>query len=464
MSLPFHPMPRIKSWFDQSMRCARQTLVSTCLAVTVWPALLVPPVVATAKDFDFSDPSYDKVKYRNFVPPEASTRLADGERKVLMRVDGNGSNKPDEYITMSRTISNPYLPVEPYVLIPRYTIGKNDSNAEIVHIGVPESPGFFRTIERLRCMAGDELLIQGAAGLGQRDPKWTSYSTYSQGVWKVSSEGAITPYLVKPQEGNMSFRPCGNLNACDTAHSEVWDRAEAFNSALNGAIEDKHGNVWLLNLKEPVGWAVMRFNKDGSDKQVLDKKFLFQDAPKMDDWMMPDSLYYDKVRDEVVFVHSYWGSGEGAMGIWRIKQNNEPREVLRFLTRSRGALTTPSPNMMQGRFSSIEYGFSVDPQGTIWFAAATMAQHYPSQAYQVIDSIKTLKKLPYSTSGEGMEERFRLLGRSTNKRTPTETESLGAPLGRQACFDSKGNQYFIGNYQDVLRRDAKTGRVTTWVK
>jgi hypothetical protein len=464
MSLSFFPMPQPKNGWAPRIRCAGQALVFACLAMTLWPALLASPVQAQGKAIDFSDPSYDEVKYRNFVPPEASKRLADGERKVLMRVDGNGSNKPEEYITMSRTISNPYLPVEPYVLIPRYTIGNSDSNAEIVHIGVPESPGFFRTIERLRCMADDDLIIQGAVGLGQRDPKWASYSTYSQGVWNVSAEGAITPYLVKPQEGNMSFKPCGNLNACDTAHPEVWERAKIFDPKLEDAIEDKHGNVWLINVKEPMGWAVMRFNKDGSEKKVLDRTFLFQDAAKMDDWMLPDSLYYDKARDEIVFVHSFWGSGEGAMGIWRIKQNNEPREVLRFLTRSRGALSTPSPNMVPGRFSSIEYGFSVDPKGTIWFSAATMAQSYPAQAYQVIDSIKTLKKLPYVTSGESMEERFRLLGRGSNKRTPTETESLTRPFGREACFDSKGNQFFIGNYNDVLRRDAQTGRVTTWVK
>ena len=33
-----------------------------------------------------------------------------------------------------------------------------------------------------------------------------------------------------------------------------------------------------------------------------------------------------------------------------------------------------------------------------------------------------------------------------------------------ACFDSKGNFFFTGGAADVLRRDAKTGKVSTWIR
>jgi hypothetical protein len=173
---------------------------------------------------------------------------------------------------------------------------------------------------------------------------------------------------------------------------------------------------------------------------------------------LPYALRYDRARDEIVFMHSFWGSGEGAMGLWRINQQNQAREVLRFLTK--GTLSTPSPNLVPGKFAGIEHGFSVDPQGNILFAAALMGMGYPSQAYQVVDSIKTLKKLPFSGGPTNMQ---RAVG-SDQLSPPTAGSRGPAPLGYQACFDSKGNFFFTGGGADVLRRDAKTGKVSTWVR
>jgi hypothetical protein len=402
---------------------------------------------------DLANADYDRNRFHLFFAPEATERIAKEDRKVAMP-----SSEGVAGLVISRVLSNPYIPIDSPVLVAKYYEGKTVNNVLTISLGTSDAPGFFQKISNIHCTQDDGLLIHGYAGAGKTSPNDPVVTAFAIGVWKVEQSGAIQALIVKPHVGNRSFEPCGHLAACETDHSDVWERAKSVNPNLSGAIEDKHGNVWLVHRAEPIGWAVLRFNKDGSEKIVLNRTELNQDATNQSDWMAPATLRYDAVRDEIVFMHQFWGSGEGAMGLWRINQNNQAREVLRFLTK--GTLTTPSLNLMPGKFSGIERGLSVDTQGNIWFAAATMAPGYPSQAYQVIDSIKSLKKLPYVAARTDPQRR---LG-SDQLPPPLGGSSSPAPLGYQACFDSKGNFYFTGGTADVLRRDAKSGKVTTWVK
>jgi hypothetical protein len=402
---------------------------------------------------DLTDPSFDKARFKLFVAPEAIKPLADGERKVTVPSD-LGVNG----FMITRVLSNPYIPIVPYVLNPKYYLSNNPANAEIVSIGTNRNPGFFLRISNIHCGEDDTLLVQGHAGTGTVRPDDPIETGYAHGVWKVAANGSISPLVVKPVVGNSAFYPCGHLGSCETQHSEVWERAESVNPQLSGAIEDKHGNVWLVHRAEPIGWSVLRFNKDGTEKIVLNRLALNENADNKADWMPPYTLRYDKARDEVIFMHQYWGAGDGAMGLWRINQRNEAREVLRFLTK--GSLSKPSANIMPGRFSGIEHGLAVDPQGHIWFSAALAGGGAPAQAYQVIDSIKSLKKLPFSAARTVSDKRTG----SDQLPPPTVGSGSPAPLGYQACFDSKGNFFFTGGGADVLRREASSGKLSTWVK
>jgi hypothetical protein len=67
-------------------------------------------------EINYSDPNFDRGKYSAFVAPEATKILGQGERKVTMVTSGGMSG-----LKISRTLTNPYIPVEAYVLLPRYT-------------------------------------------------------------------------------------------------------------------------------------------------------------------------------------------------------------------------------------------------------------------------------------------------------------------------------------------------------
>jgi hypothetical protein len=418
---------------------------------------------------DYSSAEYDKQRYAQFVVPEATQKLAEGERKITVQLDVNETRQDTSGWVMQRTVSNPYLPLEPYILVPQYQLLNHllqpHGRAQKISIGLQKSPGFFTEIERMRCMPNGELLVQGKAGWEMEGNTAKGYAGgYANGVWKVADSGAITPYAVFPGVGRR-FDVCGDMNSCETTNASVWARAKQALPQSYGGTEDKHGNVWVLNNAEPGGWSVVRFNKDGSDKVVLDREFLQEKSANKDDWMAPAALRYDSARDEMVFVHQVWGSGDGAMGIWRITQSNEPKEVLRFLTRSKGALSKPSPNLVKIRASEIVRGLAVDPEGTIWLAVADMSGSYPSQAYQVVDSIKSMKKLPYATAGQNVYEdliRDLRLNRKTDAR---EATLLKTALGQQACFEPTGKYLYIRDpYVGIARLEVKTGRMTTWVR
>jgi hypothetical protein len=125
------------------------------------------PVVNGIFGRDFSESSYDKQRHQQFVPPEATRKLADGERKLFIPIERNEPRDTSNW-GYHVTVSNPYLPMEPTVLYAGYQqmsrTGSPEGAARKIVMGLRDSPGFFRKIENLRCMPSGDLLVQGNVG------------------------------------------------------------------------------------------------------------------------------------------------------------------------------------------------------------------------------------------------------------------------------------------------------------
>ena len=89
-------------------------------------------------------------KVLGIVAPESFTPLATGERKFVQQ-------NPRQ---ISRTLSNPYIPLEP-ILIPVARLrGQPDTP---VTIGIPLLQGFFYVIDDMHCLPDGGLLVRGGS-------------------------------------------------------------------------------------------------------------------------------------------------------------------------------------------------------------------------------------------------------------------------------------------------------------
>ena len=160
----------------------------------------------------------------------------------------------------------------------------------------------------------------------------------------------------------------------------------------------------------------------------------------------------------MVLATSFWGSGQGAHGLWRLTQKGELRELLRSFYSGRPS--KPSPNTLPGKGIAIDEGLAVDPQGRIWFSYLEEGFPRTSKAYQMDDSFKTLKRLPNEARG-GLSQGPLIYSDQLPSNFDKEDPKA---LGERACFDGKGNRYFMVGKSGVLKEEAGTRRITTWVR
>lgn len=406
---------------------------------------------------------------QQYVDPQATTRYAQADRTVVI----NAARKDPA----KRVFSNPFIPVEPVELY--HPLGHFISPAH--------NQGFFALITGMACGKDDTLLIEG--GVGAEQGGYYTDNLYARGLWRVMPSGEIMPEVVwsgvPSSRGQVRGQPRQSppkpenldldIRYWDSNHKEVWIQAIKEMRALSTGLqarshffaEDKHGNVWAgSGDASKQSCHIFRVNKDGSETEILKNSDLCEPLYRPNekelspDLLVPRKLSYDASRDQMVLLTTFWGSGAGAHGIFRLTQQGEMKEVIRSFFSGRPS--KPTLNEFKTRASGFE-GLHVTPSGAIRFTPtpSLAGVGYGGPPYEVIDSIKNLRVLPrlgVSNPSNVKEADFSDQVMRMGANNNVESHYGFGPV----CYDSKGNAFVF--FKHDVRRVEPNGRVTTWVK
>ena len=440
--------------------------------------------------------------YENFAPPEATTRYADGPRSVVMEINVSHSTYGDgKPMRFKRVLSNPYIPTE-RVDLPNPNWG----------ISPYYSQGFFNKIDAFSCRPDGTLFVRGEAGVPS---DYLKNQSWARGIWRVEPDGKMVPFEVFPASGYMK----GGKHSCDVSYcgqpaNAALDRAIAAGS--KSWVSDKHGNVWgiaatFVNERNStkansIGQTyndcfVKRFNADGSETVVQSNQDLCVSPEGFNNEFIspPSQIAYNEALDEVFYVAGkHGGNNAGSWALFKSNQAGQVTELLRNWQHSDRGSYGPNPpgksrnstNQVNDRWNAIEHLVYDKTRAAITFETpifqASMNMKDPGRMYEIKDSFKTLKRLPYSAHGREKNEVFgsdvklpsgalgdaKFYGDDQMLMDDGPNNKFRTSIFGSSCFDDAGNRYFMnsggggaGNFGHLsIRKMDKQGRLSTWVK
>jgi hypothetical protein len=292
------------------------------------------------------------------------------------------------------------------------------------------SQGFFSTISEFSCAPDGSLYVQGKVGVASdrlRSESW------ARGIWMVEPDGKILPVEVFPDSSYMrGGKHSCTVKTCDLPPHPPRERALAVGSS--DWVQDKQGNVWGIRENDPQkpsqkACFITRFNVDGSDTVIQSHQDLC-DVPKghnADFTSEPKQIVYDGARDEVVVsVGRFGGNKLGSLALLRINQAGQVTEVLRNWAHAEpkqgdyGYLPNPpgktraASNQVRERWSHIEGLIYHRASGNVRFEVSVFSERgYPGRSYEIGESFRTLKRLPYNSPGQS--ERIEVFGQDAQR-------------------------------------------------
>lgn len=431
--------------------------------------------------------------YENFVPPEAATRYADGPRSVVMELNTShstyGSGIPFRF---KRVLSNPYIPTERvdlpnpnWVISPYY------------------SQGFFNKIDAFSCRPDGTLFVRGEAGVPS---DYLKGQTWARGIWRVEPDGKIMPFEVFPGSSYLKGgKHTCSTRTCGLPPNPPLERARAAGS--KAWAQDKHGNVWGIastfindrnSTKEGAikhtykDCFVKRFNTDGSETVIQSNQDLCESPEGYNEEFInpPSQIAYNEALDEVFYVAGQnGGNTDGSWALFKANQAGQVTELLRNWQHSDRGSFGPNPpgkrrsdsNQVGDRWNGIGFLIYDPSRAAITFETsifqASMNLKDPGRMYEIKDSFKTLKRLPYNSpavakntvfgsdikhpSGAIGEPRF--FGDDQMLLDDAADGKFRTSIFGSSCFDDAGNRYFMNSSLSIRKMDPQ-GRLSTWVK
>lgn len=156
---------------------------------------------------------------------------------------------------------------------------------------------------------------------------------------------------------------------------------------------------------------IKRFNADGSDTVIQDHEQLCAVPAgfNRDFANFPNQIVYDEARDEmVVSAGKFGGNTDGSLALLRITQAGKVTELLRNWAHREGGFGGNPPgkaransNQVKDRWWSITNLVYHRASSAVRFEVSLFnILNYPGRMYEIRDSFRTLKQLPYSTLGQ----------------------------------------------------------------
>ena len=396
-----------------------------------------------------------------YVAPQATTRIADGPRKVNFdpRIGSKFSSNPN--ISGEVTITNPFM-----------------DPAKI----------FFAKSAALSCTADGGLIVGGRAGLNSES------KALGVGYWRIAPDGAVTPLHTRSADAYNSGARCGarygktildpegfavapdgslikttdfaverikaDGNVVRVAGSPLACEESGQASKVRGFVDgpadvarfdkvgkpvvDPQGNIWVSDQDE---CALRRISPDGQVTTVIAPEKVCAPTIKPEDKVALRNLAWDAVHDELVGgrdfsvavpVHDLYTT------VFRIKPNGEFRRVL-FGKKASGV--SPAKIHLDGVDS-----LTVDPQGRIHYGGRIMTNNSIFMVVRVDEAGATVVPVTGGAFKAGDSIEFKPRDGAAARAYFNHLEGL--------CFSPDGTMFALDEH--LVRKIDKNGQVSTW--
>lgn len=394
-----------------------------------------------------------------FVPPSATTRVADAPRTATLS-SGYGQKFSADNTRPVVTVVNPYMDVK---------------------------RPLFAKVESLQCAFDGRVIVSGRAGFD------ADGSAVATGFWQIAPDGAVTPLAVRSvrqrdgrgcgvpfaqssvapgpfsigADGRLFFgglasimsltpdglvtRLAGPAGECSgSGATGVADgRADAARfTEPQRSVQDGSGNLWVADQS---GCALRRIGTDGSVSTVLAKDRLCNSAVPAEDRPLLQTLAWDATHNELVAAGSTTVARPEHDLYTTVFRISPAGDVRRVLFAKKASRVSPAKHHLDGIRA-----MTVDPKGRILLISLLMI--FEQRGFDALQLMRVDE--PNATV-------VPLSGTKIPKGTWLAEHPLDGPLemahfdqSRDMCAVPDGTLYV--NDEMLVRRVDPKGVVTTW--
>jgi sugar lactone lactonase YvrE len=402
---------------------------------------------------------------KGYVPPQATTRVAEGPRQAYFRPKIGSKFSPDAVNASQAIITNPYM-----------------DPARV----------FFAKPLALQCTADGGLIVGGRGGLDKES------KALGTGYWRIAPDGAVTPLYTRSTnaygktEGtrcgapygktrlepeNFALAPDGSLvKSVDYAVTRIerdgyvtrvagapLSCEENGNpSQVRGLVDgpadtarfnkvgpttvDPQGNIWVADQSD---CALRRITPDGQVTTVIAPDTACPSSTSIlpEDRVGLSYLAWDAVHGELVGARSFSVAvpvHNWYVTVWRIKPTGEFRRVL---FGKKGGVS-PAKHQIDGIQSSL----AVDPQGRIHFGCRLMTNSSVLLVLRVDEAGATVVPVTGGGFRPGDSPEFKPRDGAAGRAYFDHIDGM--------CFSPDGTLFLLDEH--LVRKLDRSGQVSTW--